>query len=398
MKKGLTLVASLVFAFAIVATTAAQDVQTYEYDSAHYQVTSEVSKDYSQAVSERLEALLGLYNTYFHFDLASLPVKLKVQIFSGKDRYDAYLQRVISETRDNYLYLHYGDLQKSELVGYYVAGQDLSPAAIHQSFIQYLRAFIPDPPLWLREGFAVFFEATSYDANFNAASYKENLSWLDSLKQIISGQSTEMPLTLDQLLNIDLSTAKKDIDVFYPEAWGVVSYLVNTDNKSSNRILWDAIGALKPSATLEQNDKAAAEAFTWTPSDKLEADFLTYVDARKSFRGLVEEGMNLYASNDMNKAEEDFIKALNLREDNYVPYYYLGLINYGKRNYQLSDYYYKQALDKGASKALSYYALGVNAYADNRFSDATKYLNQTAQLDTGDLKQKAQDLLKRIQS
>lgn len=396
MKKLSFVMLGLLFAAGV---SMAQTVDTYQAETAHYQVVSEISKDHAQAVADRLEALLSLYNNYFHFDLSTLPAKLKVHIFSTKDRYDSYLKRVINETRDNYVYLHYTDTQKSELDAYYVPDQDLTSAAIHQNFIQYLRAFVANPPLWLREGFAVFFESSSYDPTFKTAIYKENLSWLETLKAIITGKSPDMPLPLDQLLTLDVDTAKQRINVFYPQAWGMVWYLVNTGDKNRNRILWDSISALKPGATLQENDQAVREAaFRWVSQDSLTSDFVAYVDSRKSFRGLVQEGMDQYTANKLDSSEEAFIKALNLQDSSYIPYYYLGLINYAKRNYQLADYYYKTALDKGATKPLSYYALGVNAYADNKFDEATTYLKLVSSLDNGNLKQKADELLNRIQS
>ncbi|HUX14191.1 MAG TPA: DUF1570 domain-containing protein [Spirochaetia bacterium] len=385
--------------FVAAGLSVAQSVDTYQADTAHYRVTSEISKDHAQAVADRLEALLSLYNTYFHFDLSKLPAKMKVHLFSTRDRYDSYLKKVINETRDNYVYLHYTDAEKSELDGYYVSGEDLTPAAIHQNFIQYLRAFVANPPLWLREGFAVFFESSSYDPTFKTAIFKENLSWLETLKAIVTGKSPELPLNLDQLLSINVDTAKSHISVFYPQSWGMVWYLVNTPDKNRNRILWDSISALQPGATLEENDQAVRKAaFTWVGADALSSDFVAYVDSRKSFRGLVQDGMDQYTANKLDTAEEAFIKALNLQDSSYVPYYYLGLINYAKHNYQLAEYYYKTALDKGATKPLSYYALGVNAYADNKFDEAQTYLKLVSSLDSGNLKEKAQELLKRIQS
>ncbi|WP_455383432.1 DUF1570 domain-containing protein [Salinispira pacifica] len=391
----LTLLGMLVAA----GLTFAQSVDTYQVETAHYRVVSEISKDHAQGVADRLEALLTLYNNYFHFDLSKLPARLKVHVFASKDRYESYLKRVINETRDNYVYLHYTDAEKSELDAYYVDGQGLTPAAIHQNFIQYLRSFVANPPLWLREGFAVFFESSTYDPTFKSIIYKENLSWLETLKAIISGKSPDMPLTLDQLLTVDVDTAKQRINVFYPQAWGMVWYLVNTPDKNRNRILWDSISALKPGATLAENDQAVKQAaFRWVSQDALTSDFVSYVDSRKSFRGLVQEGMDQYTANKLDASEEAFIKALNLQDSSYIPYYYLGLINYAKHNYQLADYYYKTALDKGATKPLSYYALGVNAYADNKFDEATTYLKLVTSLDNATLKQKADELLNRIQS
>ena len=125
--------------------------------------------------------------------------------------------------------------------------------------------------------------------------------------------------------------------------------------------------------------------------------FVSYVGDRRSFRTLVQDGIDEYASGDLEAAERSFVTALKLREDNFIPFYYMGLINYDRKNYSLSDFYYKEALAKGATEALTYYALGVNAYADNRFDDAVAYLEETIRLDPSGYEDKAQQLLERIQ-
>ena len=129
--------------------------------------------------------------------------------------------------------------------------------------------------------------------------------------------------------------------------------------------------------------------FAWVDSDELIQEFVTYVGDRRSFRTLVQDGIDQYASGDLGSAEESFVTAVQLREDNFIPYYYLGLINYDRQN--------KEALDKGATEALTYYALGVNAYADNRFDDAIEFLELTMELDPASYENKAQQLLDRIQ-
>jgi len=102
-----------------------------------------------------------------------------------------------------------------------------------------------------------------------------------------------------------------------------------------------------------------------------------------------------YNADDVDESERAFVQALKLNEENYVPYYYLGLINYRRQNYGLADYYYQAALEYGADEPITLYALGVNAYADNRFEDAVSYLELTVDRDPA-YRDKAEDLLIRI--
>lgn len=393
MKKRVLFVVLLVL---VVTLAAFPQSNTFEHSSEHYRVLSEVSREHARRTAAKLEATLTLYNDYFRFDLESLPTRMKVRIFGTKPRFDNYLQRVLGQTREDFVYLHYNDVAKSELVGFEQESESFDIALKHQGFIQYFRSFIPHPPLWLREGFAVFFEETTHDEEFQAAIYRENLAWLDSLKQIIDNGNT---ISFQKMLTMRVNEARERIDIFYPQAWGMVSFLVNSNDRDVNRLLWDSLSALEPDNTLAENEAALnREVFRWVNPEEMQTKFVGYVDSRRSFRGLVEAGMAAYDSREYETAEEHFVKASNLRPDNHIPPYYLGLIAYSRQNYSLADYYYDEALDNGAEEALTYYALGVNAYADNRFEDAVTFLERTIDINPEQYRNRAEELLVRIES
>jgi tetratricopeptide (TPR) repeat protein len=357
-----------------------------------------VSQAHAEETANRLEATLEIFNEYFHFELSELPSRMKVRIFAEKADFDSYLRRIIDETREDFIYLHYGDLARNELIGYRRDGPEYDYSLNHQAFIQYLRSFIDNPPLWIREGFAVYFEDVQYDPETGQATYRENLAWLNTLKQIVEGSYGSPPIPLNRMLDIDVETARERIDVFYPQAWGMVSFLLNTENRDINRIMWDAINALDPGLGMTENARAVErEAVRWVEEDALVSSFTDYLTARRSFRDLVEDGMQRYEDGEIEVAEEAFVKALTLRDDSYVPYYYLGLINYDRANFGMADYYYREALDRGATEALTYYALGVNAYADNRFDEARTYLEQTIELDPDGYAEQAEQLIARME-
>lgn len=396
MKKFAVLVLFVVLVFP--AHVAAQTSSFAEYETDHYRVLSEIGDENARDTAEKLESLFVLFNDYFHFDINELPVRLRVRIFNSKDRFDTYLQRIIDQTRNDFVYLHYTDLAKSELVGYSMDADSFEISLKHQSFIQFLRAFVPNPPLWMREGFAVFFEEVEFDADFGRALYRENLAWLETLQSIVDRTSGLTPILLSEMLRLNVDEAREDIEVFYPQAWGMVSFLLNSDNRDHNRIIWDSISALNSEATLAENsDTVWDAAFQWEEERLLIDAFVTYVGERKSFRSLVQNGIDEYADGRLDLAEQSFVTALKLREDNFISFYYMGLISYDQKNYSLADFYYKAALDKGATKPLTYYALGVNAYAANDFDQAIEYLETTMDLDPAAYQTKAQLLLDRIE-
>ncbi|MCG8480818.1 MAG: hypothetical protein MI724_17120, partial [Spirochaetales bacterium] len=181
---------------------------SFESQSAHYRVISEISHDHAVDVGRQMESMLSLYNQQFHFPIDELETPLRVRIFATKSRFDSYLRRLVGEVRDGFVYLHYDDLEKSELVGYYTEEETLEQSLIHQSFVQFFRTFVPNPPLWLREGFAVYFEASEYDAEFGTVIYRENLAWLDTLKAMAAGNEMRSLISLDDMLSMSLPEAR----------------------------------------------------------------------------------------------------------------------------------------------------------------------------------------------
>jgi tetratricopeptide (TPR) repeat protein len=395
MRRVLILLSFLLFA---VAMAGAQNSTFAEYETEHYRVLSEMGEEHAQQTAEKLEALLAFFNDYFHFEVADLPTRLRARFFSSKDRYDEYISRATEdEQRDDFAHLHYRDLARSELVGYDLPEEDFEISLKHHGFIQFLRAFIAEPPIWMREGFAVYFEEVEYDDQIDSVIYRENLGWLETLQSMIDGSAGVEPLSLHEMVRMTASQAEAQVEVFYPQAWGMVSFLLNSENRDYNRIVWDSISALDPEATLSENsNQVFEEAFRWVQEPVLIESFVEYVGQRKSFRVLVQEGIDHYENEEFEEAERSFVTAIKLNEENFIPHYYMGLINYNRGNYSLADFYYNEALELGANEATTYYALGVNAFADNRFDEARGYLEQSNELDPEQYGDKVSQLIDRI--
>ena len=373
----------------------AQTVPVYEAASNHYQVYSEISADHALRLSRNLDSLFSLYNSYFRFVPTDLTTKLKVRIMANKGRYDEYLTKIIARTRDDFIYLHYTDPEKSELVGFAADEENFRISLNHQSFIQFLRAFVPNPPLWIREGFAVFFENTVFDPAEETAVYRENLSWLDTLKNLAAGGGSRL-LPLETILLMNVDEVRDNIEVFYPQAWGMVSFLVNSTDRDYSRILWDSLSTLRRDAFLDRNSELVYNrAFAWHDRSRMAGDFLAYLEGRKSFRSLVQAGIELYTGGNLDSAEAAFLEARELDGKSFVPPYYLGLINYGRKNYSTAAGFYRKALDGGAEPALVYYALGINSMAENRVDDAVTYLKMAGEMDSS-YRQKGEDLIRRM--
>lgn len=364
----------------------------------HYRVFSEVSLTHAQETVHMLDAFIELYNDVLHFDLEELPAKLRVRIFSDKANFDSYLASLIPEKRDSFVFLQYQDVAKSELLGFYMDDASYQRSLAHHGVIQLLKAYIPNPPLWLQKGLAVYFEKSDYVADSQKAALVENLAWVKTMKRLADETTGSDFIPLDTLLTIDVDTANQQIEAFYAESWALVSFLLDTSLKEYNRMMWDTLSMLDPSASIEANSRLVrSRVFSWVSTNQFYADFLAFLDTVKTFPELVREGMAFYSEQEYDRAEKSFLSAIDRNDMHDIPYYYLGLINYARNDYTLAEYYYLTSQQMGGDLGLTFYALGVNAYADNRFDDAVAFLNQANEADPFVYGEKSQALLAKIE-
>jgi len=380
-----------------VAAVPATTVTFASASSQRYAVWSDAGKDDAIELAATLEGLFGVYNEYFRFDEGSLKAPLTVRKFSTKSSFDTYLIKVIGETKDDFVYLHYPTVERSELVIFDKDGADDFDASLaHQAFVQFLKAFVPEPPLWIREGFAVFFERTRKDPNSGTVAYAENQSWLETVKLL---KSQSRLYSVSDLMLLSSDEARSGLDVFYPQSWALVSFFINSPDRRYNRFVWDAIGRLAPDASLEQNQNAVREFFLkWHGQEAAESDFLSYLEGQKTFAELVTSGVRSYGDKDLETAFKSFSQALVKNASSYIPHYYLGLIAYARGDYALAEEYYNKALTLGSDAPITNYALGINAYASRRFDEARNYLQKASDGDPAKYQSKAGEILTRIAS
>lgn len=372
----------------------AQEAEFVPASGDFYSVLLQGEEAQAEALAERLDAYAALFEDYLHFDRAELPSKLRVRIFDSQGAYSDYLEEFIGTPKDSFVFLQYTDPAKSELVGYNT-GSGFESALIHHAYVQYLKSFIPAPPLWLQKGMAIYLENSRYLPEETRAVYRENLEWLKSLKTYVALNTEVIPVSI--LLTMDVEAANRQIESFYAQSWGLIHFLLNSGNKDYNRIIWDSLSALEREATRPENESHVIDkGFAWVNKDRFLSDFEEYVSGLMTFPELVQQGIGAYGIGHYEEAEELFSRALELRKEHYIPYYYLGLINYANRDYTMADYFYSQALERGGAEGLIFYAKGISAYSAEDNENALSYLEQVVSIDPAGYGAKAQELIDRI--
>jgi tetratricopeptide (TPR) repeat protein len=398
---GRRVVRALIFPALLLAAAAlpAQEAKQYTAESPHYRVFSEASQSQAEEIARRMEACLRLYNDIFHYDLAQLPAKMRVRVLKDAASFNAYLTKILSQTRADFVFVAYSDAEKSELLCYPRDEKSFSASLIHQGCIQFLKAFVANPPVWLREGVATALESAAWDARAAAYMPRPNFAWLDTLKTIIRGETPQKLIPVTDLLMLTREMAQAKPDVFYPQSWGLVHFLLSSPEKSYNRMLWDSIAAVDPKATLEDNSqRVRRRAFSWAGEEALSRDFEAFILSQKTAGEWLRDGMDAYGKGDLAAADAALARSLDVEPENGAAWYYLGLVSYTRKDHAKAEEQYLKAFELGVNAGLINYALGVNAFAAGKSDMAVKYLQFAKDADKPAYGEKVDALLKRIQA
>jgi len=380
----------------VCAAGFAQSTKLFVSESAHYRVSAETSQSQADDVARRMEAALRLANDIFHFEIGNLPAKMRVRLFKDEAAFNAYLKPITAQTRADFVFLAHPEAEKSELLCFPRPEPAFSASLIHQAVVQLCRAYVTNVPLWLREGVAAYLEASVWDAKTSSYLLRPNLVWLDPLRAAVRGETALVPLA--DLLMFTPETAAAKLDIFYPEAWGLVHFLATSSDRAHNRILWDAISRLDPAASLEANSEAVrTRVFGWLGAERVFRDFTAYVLSMKNATDLAREGADRYAKGDLDGAEAALLASVDLDPSGVAALYYLGLVAYGRTDYAKAEDWYLRAYEAGAGAGLINYALGVNAFAAGSYDTARNYLKLARDADPAAYAEKVDALVKRLE-
>ena len=367
--------------------------QTIQFPALQYDIIADTGAEgMIPNLKRELELRFGVYNDLFRFDPSLLTSPLRVRVFADGNAYDRYITERLGYTRPGAVYFHYSQADRRELVVNRSRDEDASMLS-HQAFIQYLRAFIANPPSWMLEGFAIYF-STLRVLPPETVDYEENLLWLESAKTM----GSDLPSSR-AILMADASGGTGGIPAdFQISSWAFVSFLLN-GSVEYFRTLAESFMILSPQARAAENSLAVMKRFsTWNDIETMDKDFRSYLALRKTYRELMDDGHRYYAQGDIMNAELAFMNALDQRPSDYAPYYYLGLISYEEKDYDTAERYYRLSLERGADEALIYYALGINSAGAGRSGEARNHLQRASSLDPARFRERADDLLRRMES
>jgi len=337
-----------------------------------YIVYSDLGLSRAEGLVARFDALFELFNAEFRFDAQNMESKLVVRELMDRRLFDEHISRAVGAPKEDFVYLHYSTPARRELVLFAKDEPEYSASLAHQAFVQFIKAFVKNPPLWMRDGYAIYFESARWNEATGLLEFPENLAWLETTKALLANGAL---IPIERLLSLGADESRSLLDVFYPESWALVSFLSKSADRGWNRLLWDSISALEADASLEENQNAVGALFkSWYGKAEADKAFIAYLDNRKIFSELAKSAAEAYESGSYAEAKGLFEKARGLNPQSYLPPYYLGLIAYAAGDFAQAELHYRNALALGCDAGAGNYALALNALALDKKTEAAAFL------------------------
>lgn len=278
----------------------------------------------------------------------------EIEVLENIESYHDYLKLLDIPQRDDFVFLEFNN-KKSKVVMY--KSEKMHPASLaHHLTLQYLDFYGKGAPLWFNIGIAVYFEDFRQGKPFT-----QNNRWLDTLKK-----SNNKNSIFTTLINSNA------IDIKPYNSWILIDYLINTDIKEYNRLLWDSLSLLKYNNEPDKQMKITQMFTNFNLDEKLEV----YLQTMKGYNDYMDLAIEKYQSEDYLNAIELFKKAIIIEPRNYSPEYYIGLCYSNLENYQEAYSHLSNSLDKNAPKDIVYYSIGISFYKNKEFTKASKYLSK----------------------
>lgn len=386
--------------FLAVSGLGAQE-STRTLSSGHYDITYPEGFSGADSLADGLNALWSSFNAVFAFNPDLSRPRLKVTVLADRAAFDAYVKSRIGETRNQYILLRYPRPELSELVLFpspSLAGFDAfgGPHLNRQAFLQYLYSFVLEPPVWVRDGFQAHFEKLTRDQETGAFAVKGTSAWLEPAKNLAADPARA--IGSEELLSS--VTGSRESAVVYPQAWAFVSFLLSSEREEYRRFLHEAFMLLEDSsganARSQGENTAAVKARFSRLNDfaRADADLALWLKGLKTFNELVQEGVSDYNAGRYATARKNLLDASDVKADDPIVLYYLGLVSYSEKDYPQAEQWYKKALAAGAEVSTTNWALGLNAYADRRYKDARPFIEISRSVNPERYGSKGETLLK----
>jgi hypothetical protein len=240
--------------------------KTYEHESRHYHVYSNIDVDSCREAARVLEDAHQGYR--LHLERARPPgFKYRVYLFSGEAGYLDYIHDLQGSRPHSTLGV-YIPLLKQLLIWNHPDRNVMMTTVRHEGFHQYLDSLVDDAPVWFNEGMAEYYEIVGRDGG----KWVEGAIHEDHLRLLAAPSSQPMPVA--RLIAAPTAEFYDRAPLTYAQAWALVHFLRHGPREY--RAVFDRLfDALLAGDSAQEAVDAAVRG---VDMQALQADFDAYVD------------------------------------------------------------------------------------------------------------------------
>jgi len=211
--------------------------RSHSYRTKHYEVVSDIDgKVCAEAarILERSYANLGMQFSWLREQRNA--ERFRVFLFSGEPGYQEYNQKILGSTVPHTAGL-YSPVLKQLLIWNLPKREDMERTVRHEGFHQFLDRLMHNPPTWLNEGTAEYWETARYEGGrFTGGQVRK-----DHIATLI--RSRKMLPSLQEFVYGGRGDFYANAQQRYAQAWALVHFLRESDRDNAKRFdeLWKAL-------------------------------------------------------------------------------------------------------------------------------------------------------------
>jgi|GEM_PF-2512492 len=218
-------------AIAVTASKALQGPiwsEKHTYESRHYRVSSDISKERCRQVAHELEQTHRHISSRLRAGEHEQGRKFQVFAFAGQASYLDYIEDVF-EGRGEFTQGMYSTYLKQLLVLDSEPRETFEHTVRHECFHQWLDSLVDEPPIWLNEGLAEYFAA----ARTPQGSWRDGRLNEQRAQHLRERRGALTPLSV--FLFLDPASFMRDGPDNYAQAWALVHHLRHSSVENRGR-------------------------------------------------------------------------------------------------------------------------------------------------------------------
>jgi tetratricopeptide (TPR) repeat protein len=220
----------------------------FDYDTAHYHVTTDISAEMAKQYGENLEAAFRHYTASFKGAAARPNLKKpRVAIFNTAENYYTYFELLSEDRGENTLGVFRSNL--NELVLFESTDlADTYHTLYHEAVHQFMTLLTPrHPPFWYNEGIAEYMGAIKVK---DGKVLEKGLTLRDRLPYLLQAIDVKADLTFEKIMN---ETPREfysgNVGLKYAQAWAMIHFFYEFEKGKYKPLIEEYFESLRSGRT-----------------------------------------------------------------------------------------------------------------------------------------------------